>query len=159
MVAAMAEPKFFPPDVDTGLENIFGQVFSLHDPTTTRRDGSVPVPVQQPPDQQVQNERAAQSSSQASLVAAALLLLTLVLWSISDVLTVAFPSIRLYVLGAAMLVSGSRAAFRRDSLAIAACVEILALVWIGSQQVTPFYDKLGAGILSMLAMQELTTYA
>ena len=156
----MAEPKFFPPDADTGLENIFGHVFSLGDPTTpaTRKSASLPDHGQQvrgmatiPSQESV--------SSHASLVSAALLLLALVLWSISDVLAVAFPFIRLYILGCAVGVSTCRAAFKRiDALTLATAVEAVALTWIGFQQTSPFYDKLGAGLLSILAMQEVIAY-
>lgn len=45
---AMAQPKFFPKEADTGLENIFGSVFSLQDPSldppnATRRPTAIPL--------------------------------------------------------------------------------------------------------------------
>jgi Ima1 N-terminal domain len=148
--SVMAEPKFFPPDADTGLESIFGQVFSLKDPAL--REAPVPVPQPAPARQA--------PLSQAPLVSAALLLLALVLWSTSDVLAVAFPSIRLYVLGLAAMISLLRAVSRKmHMVAIATAVEVVALAWIGLQAPTPSYEKLGAGILSMLTLQEIVAYA
>lgn len=154
---AMAEPKFFPPDVDTGLESIFGQVFSLGDPAPATNEASPPMKKQQ--NGMASSPSRGSISSHASLVSAALLLLALVLWSISDVLVLAFPSIRSSVLGFAVAVSVCRVAFRRsDALIVATAIEAVALLWIGFQQTTPFYDKLGAGVLSILAMQEVIAY-
>ena len=154
---AMAEPKFFPPDVDTGLESMFGQVFSLGDPAPATHEAAAPMQREQ--DGMASSPSMHSISSHGSLVSAALLLLALVLWSISDVLVLACPSIRSWVLGFAVAISVSRAAFRRpDALTAATAVEAVACIWIAFQQTTPFYDKLGAGVLSILAMQEVIAY-
>ncbi len=160
MTGAMAEPKFFPPDLDTGLENIFGQVFSLQDPTTAPKSRAGAHVTRRQQSQGTSTSLGQEPTSHAPLVSAAIQLLMLVLWLISDVLTTAFSSIRLFVLGFAIAVSLLRMALRRmDTVSIAVGVEVVALIWIGFQQPTPFCDKLAAGLLSMLAMQEVIAYA
>lgn len=152
---AMAEPKFFPQDLDTGLENIFGQVFSLHETTIQPLSPPVQVP---------ESSRQARSMpSQTPLVTAALLFIALALWSMSDVLALVFPSIRLYILGIG-IVPACRVALskRADITSAVVAVEIAILITIGiqsRQQLTPTYSKLGAGVLTMLALQEFGAYA
>ena len=167
-IRGIAEPKFFPPDVDTGLESIFGQVFSLHDRVEERSQaresrsqagemrsqaGETYVEASQVGQTDVRRRR----PRQASLLSAAFLLMMLVLWSISDVLAVAFPPLRAYVIGFAVLVSIST--MRRDVLAIVTAIEVSGLIWIGLNDPTIFCDRLGAGVLSMLALQQIWVYA
>jgi hypothetical protein len=58
------------------------------------------------------------------------------------------------------MISLLRAVSRKmHMVAIATAVEVVALAWIGLQAPTPSYEKLGAGILSMLTLQEIVAYA
>jgi hypothetical protein len=131
----MAEPKFFPPDADTGLESIFGQVFSLNEPVAT----------------QIPAEPAVQRSN-APLVSAALLVLAVVLWSLSDILSLAIPNARLYILTLS-LVPLIRATPNLDAIAIATLAEVTLLLAIALYP-NQFTDKAAAGLLTVLAVQE-----
>ena len=137
-----------------GWRVFFGQVFSLHDSVLEA------VPVQESVERgQVslrgsrvlrRGSQVSRSGSQVSLLSAAFLLIMLALWTVSDVLAVAVPSLRLYIIGFA-IVASTPGLILVDILIFATVVEITALIWIGFHE-TPFSDKLGAGILSMLAI-------
>ena len=151
----MKEPTFFPPDVDTGLENIFGQVFSLHEPTSPSKKAVQQTQI----DVVSEYHTTAPASGQAAMVSAALLTLSLVLWSLSDVLAMAFPLIRLYIVGCAIIIPLCRAATRSIDISTSAtALETALLLWIAFQTPTPISEKLGAGILSMLVLQEVVAY-
>jgi hypothetical protein len=129
----MADPKFFPPDADTGLESIFGQVFSLNDPVERET-----IPTVQ--------------RSSAPLVSAALLVLAVVLWSISDILSLAIPNARVYILTLS-LIPALRAVPKLDILAIVTIAEVALLLTIAFHP-NQFTDKAAAGLLTVLAVQE-----
>ncbi|KPI36517.1 Integral inner nuclear membrane protein ima1 [Cyphellophora attinorum] len=120
--APMAEPSFFPTSVDTGLESLFGSVFSLGSdrqsassnstyastafaqPAATPRAANSqqrrPPPVYHTP-------RAAAPASTVDSVSTTFSLIISVfllgLWLISERLLIAFPNLRLYILGSATL--------------------------------------------------------
>ena len=160
----LAEPKFFPATVDTGLENMFGQVFSLAD--TGRHPApanpgfaqvpssreSYATPVARTP------ESTASTTSNIALFSAAMLFILLVAWLLSGHLLIAIPDLRVYVLGCAALVPAFRIinpvvipsiTFLGETVTIGA---LAAMVTTGENEAIV---KLGAGALAFLVAQEL----
>jgi Flp pilus assembly protein protease CpaA len=90
--------------------------------------------------------------SNAPLVSAALLVLAVVLWSLSDILSLAIPNARLYILTLS-LVPLIRATPNLDAIAIATLAEVTLLLAIALYP-NQFTDKAAAGLLTVLAVQE-----
>lgn len=159
-VPAMAEPRFFPQGVDTGLENIFDSVFSLKD------DAVKPGTVGMPPDQEVPATTTSAPATTVSLFQCAYLLIVLSLWLTSDHLSVAFPNIKLFVLMSAMLVPCVRLVMAGgESLPVSALLtaELISLAFLNFQIWNCFgsecvaYGKVATGLLLMLTAQEVGT--
>lgn len=156
-VAAMAEPRFFPQSVDTGLENIFDSVFSLKD------DAVKSAVVAMPP--AVQNLPIATSAPRMalSLFQFAYLLITWSLWLASDHLLIAFPNIKLFILGLAMVMPCVRlmvlesTSLPFSALLTAELVSVAFLtfqIWNCSGSECIAYGKVATGLLLMLTAQE-----
>ena len=161
----MAEPKFFPRNNDTGLENIFGQVFSLGEPTSMPGPPSPgPKYVVAPPQVGEQPVQQAQPSK-LPLLCAALLTITLALWSLAGILEVAVPRLKPYIVAAVLLLCIAKLFVTKvASMRVFLLVEVLVLAALGAQLFSSDHilddvcNKVGLGILALLSLQEMYLY-
>lgn len=163
----LAEPTFFPKSIDTGLENMFGQVFSL---------GSEAMPPSSPIRQPHRHATSATarvptaydvsdhspSASAVPLFSAAVLLLLLALWMVADHLLIAIPDLRLFILSFGTLAPALRA-FKRSVLPaiifLGETAAMLTLVAMVNASDNDALFKIGAGSLAFLVAQELLLFS
>ena len=132
----MAEPKFFPKSIDTGLEGIFDSVFSLGD---EKEDGKEPTP-----------QTLEVQHSKLPLFQSALLLIALPLWIVADRLV--FPNLRLYILAFVVCVVGAG-----GLLGFVEGVMMVSMgyyVWAGHE----WCKMVGTVVLGLLLAQEVVMY-
>lgn len=163
----LAEPKFFPKNIDTGLENMFGQVFSLGDATmppssplrrTRRHDKSATAST--PATHQAHDPSA--SSSVVPLFSAAVLLLLLALWMVAEHLLIAIPDLRLFILGCGALAPAFRIVkpcVLPSITFLGETAAILTLAAIVNNSDNVALVKIGAGTLAFLVAQELFLFS
>lgn len=162
----LAEPKFFPRTIDTGLENLFGQVFSLGGeampPSSparrTRRQGTSPTA------RAILQEvhESTPSMSAVPLFVATVLLLLLALWLVADHLLIAVPDLRFGILGFASLAPGFRIVRPSVLPSITFLGETAAILTLAATVNTSENDaliKIGAGTLAFLVAQELFLFS
>lgn len=167
--SGLAEPRFFPHTIDTGLENMFGQVFSL---------GDGPEPARFTAETTAQGRHASTSAKAYSspgaiesmptetsalpLFSAAVLLLLLGSWMVSEHLLIAIPDLRLYLLGVGALPPASRILKPTVMPTIVFLAETIALVTLAAMVKT--FDsnallKIGASTFGFLIVQELFLFS
>lgn len=163
----LAEPKFFPKSIDTGLENMFGQVFSLQNDgmppsspvrKTRRHDASATAR----PSHAYEAVESSSSASAVPLFSAAVLLLLLALWMVAEHLLIAIPALRLYLLSCAALAPAVRVLKPSVLPSIAFLGETVAMLTLAAVVHSSDNDalvKIGAGALAFLVAQELFLFS
>lgn len=172
----LAEPKFFPPNAnaDTGLENIFGKVFSLQDDSTevrtamrksTRPQGhalpekiSIADPTHQP----------WSLSNMIAAIGFSTLLMAVLIWSIEDVVDIGVPQLDIYILGYSSTITIAHlvlslvnlpATTQTNSIVLFA-IQTAVFAALTLQRLNDndsndlLWHKLGAGAVSFLLVQE-----
>ena len=136
----MAEPKFFPKSIDTGLEGIFDSVFSLGEVVPELETGTEPT------------SRTSQvlQHSKLPLFQSSLLLIALPLWVVADRLV--FANLRLYILAFVVGVVGAGGLLGLVEGAVMASMGYY--VWAGHE----WCRVVGTAVLVLLLAQEIVMY-
>jgi hypothetical protein len=170
---ALAEPKFFPGSIDTGLEKMFGQIFSLGDmqsrdtaPTSVRHDaGFVQTPQRSGGAfDEEPHSGPAPAPSVLALFSVAMLFMILLVWMVSGHLLIAVPKLRCYILCLAAAFPAIRIFVTSPVPVIILLGQIVAACLLAVTVSSPAvqndaYIKLASGLLAFLIAQEVFIFS